>query len=309
MSLTSSILIRTKNEAEDISKTLKLIYKQSFQPIEIIVVDSGSTDGTVEVAKQCGNIKLIKILPEEFSFGRSLNIGFDAAEGNIVVSISAHAFPCDQHWLQNLVKHFEDSQVAGAYGRQLPHPEAWPPVRRDYLAYYGNQLKVQSCHSSYSDHCFSNANAAIRRECWEKRPFNEILTGTEDREWARAILEFGFKLIYDPEAAVYHSHNESLQKVFQRTYRETLAHKALYGGKTSLRKALQKWYRSTLADTSFILREKKDYLWILQVPVYRLFSAYGYLRPDLPPALWEPFTSQRWLISSLNQQKGVNGER
>lgn len=286
MSITTSILIRTKNEAQYISKTLRLVTNQSSKLKDIVVVDSGSTDETVNIVKQWSDVKLIQIQPEEFTFGRSLNIGFKATEGEIVVPLSAHAFPCNQYWLQNLVKHFDDPEVAGVYGKQVPQPDAWPSVQRD-LTFYGDQLRIQTNPDSPREHFFSNANAAIRRKYWEKQCFDETLTGCEDREWTRAMLRLGYKVIYEPEAAVYHSHNEPLFQVYQRTYREALAFQSIYKEKMSLHHALRKWHRSVLADIRFILQNGKAYEWILRTPIYRLFWIYGQLKPSLPAPMWK----------------------
>ncbi|MCU0532596.1 MAG: glycosyltransferase [Hydrococcus sp. Prado102] len=303
METTISILIRTKNEAKDLPKALELIRQQSLKPTEIIVVDSGSTDGTVEIIRQQNDIKLIEMKPEEFTFGRSLNIGFQAAKADIIISLSAHAFPCDRDWLKHLVQHFDNPQIAGVYGKQAPQPDAWPPVQRDYLDYYGDRMRLQSNPEKFNDYSFSNANSAIRRQYWEKRLFDETLTGNEDQEWAQAMLKKGYKIVYEPKAAVYHSHNEPLFKVYQRTYREALATQQLYERKMTLRGALETYYRSILADRRFILDRDEQREWLLRSPVYRLFWTFGYLRPNLPNALWEPLINQWKRISSLAEQK------
>jgi rhamnosyltransferase len=298
-----SILIRTKNEAKDLPKALELIRQQSFKATEIIVVDSGSTDGTIEIIQRQNDIQLIEMKPEEFTFGRSLNIGCQAAKGDIIVSLSAHAFPCDRDWLKNLAQHFNDPQIAGVYGKQVAQPDAWPPVQRDYLEYYGKQTRFQENPEKFNDHSFSNANSAIRRSCWEKRLFDEILTGGEDREWAKTMLELGFKIVYEPEASVYHSHNEPFLKVYQRTYRESLAKKSIYDTNMTLRSACETWYRSILADRRFILAHNEKRGWLLRSPVYRLFWTLGYLRPHLPKALWEPFVNRWKKMNHLATQK------
>ena len=297
MSIQASVLIRTKNEANDLPKALELIRRQSVQPVDIVVVDSGSTDGTVEIIQQQADVKLIQMPPEQFTFGRSLNLGFTRIEGDVVISISAHAFPCDTTWLESLIKPFDDPRVAGVYGKQVSHPDAWPPVQRDYLNCYREQAQIQTCSEEFSDHRFSNANSAIRSTCWQQRAFNEALTGGEDREWAKAMLELGHTIVYEPQAAVYHSHNETLQQVFRRTYRETLAHQAIYpegGGRImSLSIAFKMWYRSVKGDLSFIRAQGKEYVWLMRSPLYRLYWVYGFLKPSLPGALWKPFV-KRW---------------
>lgn len=293
----TSILIRTKNEAKDIAKTLNLVTDQTLKPDEIIVVDSGSTDGTIALVQQRSDVKLLTMHPEDFTFGRSLNLGFAATQTELVIALSAHAFPCDRDWLKNLVEPFADARVAAVYGKQTPHADAYPPVERDYRSFYGNELRVQTNPNDFSDRTFSNANAAIRRQCWEKRPFDETLSGCEDVEWAWAMLMLGDTIIYAPDAAVYHSHNEPLRQVYQRTYRETLALQTLYAQDMGLRDAWKTWYGSVLADWRFILQQNKDRQWLLRSPLYRLFWTVGYLSPNLPVALWKPLYKQwnkRW---------------
>jgi len=288
MNVNISVVIRTKNEAKYIAEALELITNQSVKSLEIIVVDSGSTDGTVEIVKQWRDVKLIEMSAAEFTFGRSLNIGFEAAKGEVVASISAHAFPCNCYWLENLVKHFDSPDIAGVYGKQLPQPDAWPPVQRDYLECYHEQLLIQSNPDNSKDRTFSNANSAIRRQCWEKHKFDEKLTGCEDVEWAWAILKLGYKIIYEPQASVYHSHNEPLGKLFKRCYRESIALKELYDNEISLISTFRSWLASIKADFKFILRNKLDYRWLLRVPFYRLIAKYGAIKPYISLTLSTP---------------------
>ncbi len=284
-----SIVVRTKNEAEDIKKTLCLVGRQILKPCQIIVVDSGSTDGTVEIVQGWSGIKLIQIDGERFTYGWALNIGFAAAEGEIVVSLSAHAFPCHEQWLNNLVRHFDDLLVAGVYGRQLPHTDAWPPVKRDLLnSPYGEQLRIQRNPGDPRDHYFSNVSAAIRRKFWLEHAFDETLPYCEDWEWAHAMLRSGYKIVYDPDAAVFHSHNESFLKVYDRSYKEALARRLLYDDSgVGLRGGLKMWLSTLLGDIRFIVRNGGDRRWLFWAPVYRLPGIYAHLRPGLSAALWK----------------------
>ena len=115
----ASIVIRTKNEAASIAETLGRIEDQDFSgSYEVVVVDSGSTDSTLQIVKKY-EVKLIQIPQKEFSYGRSLNVGADIAKGTYVVNLSAHAFPRDKGWLTNLIACFDEVDVAAVYGRQL----------------------------------------------------------------------------------------------------------------------------------------------------------------------------------------------
>lgn len=274
MTPTICVLIRAKNEAKDIGKAIELVLDQTL-PAEVIVVDSGSTDGTLDIVRQYPTVRLIEMPAAEFSFGRSLNLGIAATSAEIVVALSAHAFPCDRHWLENFVRHFNNPQVAGVYGRQVPHPDAYPPVKRDCLDYYGTAPRIQTNPGCVNDREFSNANSAIRRSCWQEQPFDEKLPYSEDQVWALAMLKRNYHLCYEPEASVFHSHNETLDQVFRRCYREAVASRTLYNRQMSLKSALIGWSFAVLWDTLFILQHKQDYGWLFRSPIYRFFSIYG----------------------------------
>ena len=110
-----SVVIRCYNEVKHIGRLLVGIERQRNRDVEIIVVDSGSTDGTLDVTAHFP-VTLLHIAPERFSFGRSLNIGCAAATGDVVVVCSAHVYPTHADWLDLLVAPFEDPAVAVVYG-------------------------------------------------------------------------------------------------------------------------------------------------------------------------------------------------
>src|SRR5207244_6851237 len=113
-----SIIVRTFNEARHIRRCLEGILSQRVSfPFEIILVDSGSTDGTLDVVEKF-DVKVVKINPEEFTFGRSLNRGIEQASGEFCVMISAHGYPANESWLENLLHPFGNDKVALVYGKQ-----------------------------------------------------------------------------------------------------------------------------------------------------------------------------------------------
>ena len=284
--MTVSIVIRTKNEEVFLPQTLESIYSQEFRDFDVIVVDSGSSDGTLNIVRGFKSIKLVQIRSEEFTYGRALNIGTAEAAGNVVVFLSAHAIPANDRWLSSLVGHFTDASVAGVYGKQLPHGNAYPPVRAQLLGRFKSTSQAQT---SPDQHFFSNANAAIRRDVWERTPFNEEICYCEDQMWARTVLSLGHKIMYEPEAAVYHSHNESIRKVYQRSRLEELGFLAIYPERQwSLTTFCNIWWRKVLRDVKFIMANNEERKWLLIVPVYRFFEVYGFLEPHLPGVLWRP---------------------
>ena len=116
-----SIVIRCHNEAKHIGRLLEDIGRQTVGDVEIIVVDSGSTDGTLGIVGSYP-AKIVHIRHEDFTFGRSLNRGCAEARGEILVFASAHVYPVHRNWLERLVAPFEDPRVAVSYGRQVGHP-------------------------------------------------------------------------------------------------------------------------------------------------------------------------------------------
>ena len=112
-----SVVIRAYNEAAHIGRLLEGLSRQTVRDQEIILVDSGSTDTTVEQAAKAA-AKVVHILPKEFTFGRSLNIGLAAATRELVVIASAHVYPVYPDWLERLLEPFSDPQVALTYGKQ-----------------------------------------------------------------------------------------------------------------------------------------------------------------------------------------------
>lgn len=199
MSIAVSIIVRTKNEERWISHCLKMIASQSYQDFEIILVDNASTDHTVNVAKRFAIEKIINI--DDFKPGLAINQGIHASSGKYIVCLSAHCVPVDINWLANLVRNLNSDEIAAAYGRQIPVSFTDDVDKRDLLITFGQDRRVQ-----VKDYFFHNANSIFRRDVWDSCPFDEKVTNIEDRVWAKEILAKGYKIIYDPEASVYHHH-------------------------------------------------------------------------------------------------------
>ena len=194
-----SIVIRTRNEEKWLNSCLQAVFNQSYKDFELIVVDDHSTDATLSIAKQF-DIKIISY-DGQFFPGAALNTGIRESVGDFIVCLSGHCIPTTEEWLANLRNGFADQSVAGVYGRQEPLPYSSDTDKRDLWTIFGMDRKVQR-----RDSFFHNANSMLRRDVWEKIPFDEKLTNIEDRFWAKKVLENGYTVIYEPEASVYHWH-------------------------------------------------------------------------------------------------------
>lgn len=195
-----SVVIRAKNEANWIRRCLKAVSLQDTSSLEVILVDNDSTDDTAKIARSFG-VKVLSLPDQKFSFGRALNIGFSEAQGDLVVSLSAHCIPLSNHWLECLTMNFVQPSVAAVYGRQEPLPDSEDFDKRDLWTTFGIERRIQR-----KDFFFHNANSAIRRKTWELLPFDESLSGVEDRDWAKRVLALGHEIVYEPLASVAHYH-------------------------------------------------------------------------------------------------------
>ncbi|CAN5258015.1 hypothetical protein BH20ACT22_BH20ACT22_16280 [soil metagenome] len=219
---TASILIRTKNEARSLGATLKQVSSQTLPPYEIFIIDSGSHDETLEIAARFP-VQIIDIPQREWSYSRALNLGAAQAKGEIIVCLSAHCLPTDNHWLERLLRHFDDPSVAAAWGpscrpdRPLPPPQ--PPTRQQPGDY---TLETRTFG-------LENSNSALRRALWLEFPFDESLPATEDKAWAMEAMKRGYSLIFDPSAAVWHEAH-STSNSFRRNRAVLVGFRMLFPG-------------------------------------------------------------------------------
>ncbi len=275
-----SLVIRTKNEAGSLEPLLEMTKKQTVQPVDIVLVDSGSTDRTVEIARSFG-CHVIEIPPESFTFGYSLNVGLEAARGDVAVGISAHCLPENDRWIEELVRPFTDERVAGTYGQQIPFDDAGIIERKGLKEAYPDG--DASCDTG--GELFSNAHNAVRLDVWRKMDFDEVLTGAEDIEWAIRARERGYKIVYTPKSRVFHSHRETLRGVTKRFYREALALGMFDTGFSrsyGLFGAVLRWVKAVLLDYLFLFTNFVSFSffikWLIFIPVFRAGVYYGQLR-------------------------------
>lgn len=284
-----SIIIRCYNEAEHIGKLLHGLSEQSVQNFEVILVDSGSTDGTVEIAKEYGVDEIVYIDPENFSFGRALNYGCEAANGDFCVIASAHVYPKRDDWLERLLEKFDDD-IALVYGKQRGN---------EVTTFSENQIFKQwfpehDIERQNYPFC-NNANAAIRRELWEEYPYDEQLTGLEDVDWAKRVQKDGYDISYTSDAEIIHVHDETAKEVLNRYRREAYAHKQIMPNQSfSLFDFVRLSTRNIISDYRVAFAEGEVVGNIIDIPKFRLLQFAGTYQGfakegPIPDRLWQRF--------------------
>lgn len=207
----ASVIVRARDKADTIERTFRALRRQTVDP-EIVVVDSGSRDATLQIARRFCDV-LVEIPPEQFTYGRALNVGAEHASAPVHFALSAHAAPASDEWIERAIGHYDDPEVAAAAGGRHG-PDGSPlhgPFRHN--AAYARR------HPFWG---YSNHAASWRSEVWRRFPFDERLPASEDREWSWRVLDAGWYIVIDPRLDVDQSHRsrESWVAWFRRSRRE-----------------------------------------------------------------------------------------
>jgi len=268
-----SLVIRCYNEEKHIDNLLSGVMAQSLKGVEIILVDSGSTDATLSVAAKYP-VRVLRIAQEEFSFGHSLNIGCAAASADIIVFASAHVYPVYKDWLEHLITPFDDPEVALVYGKQRAAADAWYAEQQIYKKWFPDSSITEQSHPFCN-----NANAAIRKSLWEISPYNSELTGLEDLEWAKRHYEAGRKIVYSAEAEILHVHDERPRQIYNRYRREAIAFKRIYSDKSfTLLDFLLLFVANAFSDICHAWRDGIPLRELPGIPLFRLLQFWGTYR-------------------------------
>ena len=248
-----SIIMRSFNEAWALRETLSALAAQNYKQWELIVIDSGSTDGSVELFRQFQPKRLVEIPHREYNPARVMNQGMELASSDFGIFLNADATPQGPDWLGPLVTGLLDPQVAAVYGRQIPRPDCKAVFAHDYERCFGaNRESVKW------EHFFSMASSGIRKDIWAKRGFNERMQYSEDDEFTRWCRAQGYRVLYVPESVAMHSHNYTAAQAWKRGFGEGRALAAVcnsHGAKPAWgRKVLLGWMNDARRDLAFCAR-------------------------------------------------------
>ncbi len=225
-----SIILLTKNGRRYLHEVLQEIFGQQTRcTYEVIAIDSGSTDGTLDLLGEWP-IRVLSIGPAEFNHGETRNLGarLSNPSAKYLVYLTQDATPVSG-WLDSLVSVLdEDAAVAGAFSRHVPRPDCSPALARQMTEEWeqcgtpNRVIKRIDDPQDYAAHTsryiyFSNTSSCIRRTVWEGIPFARV-DFAEDAEWASRVLLAGYSLVYEPKSAVLHSHNYPLIRQFMQNF-------------------------------------------------------------------------------------------
>ena len=236
-----SVIMRCKNSDWVIHHALAALRGQRFRDWELIVIDSGSTDRTLEIVRAHG-ARLVEIPPEDYFPGRVLNLGARLARGELLVFQNSDGVPLGPDALGRLVAAFDDPAVEAALGRQVPRPGAPGWVRREYAASFPEAAEAAPWIT------LSMPFAAVRRSAWEAHPFYTDAWASEDTEWGLRARRRGAKIAYVKDALVMHSHDYTLRQGWGRRFVEGEADAFLRARPTPAWRVMARALRGAAAD-------------------------------------------------------------
>ncbi|PWT91518.1 MAG: hypothetical protein C5B54_05135, partial [Acidobacteria bacterium] len=224
--LDATVILLTFNGEQYLSQVLQMLDRQKVKPKETVVIDSGSTDHTLDIL-QSFEVRLHKIPNSEFSHSKTRNLAVRISNSNFIVFLTQDATPADSCWLEQLLLPFQKYEnVAGVYGRQAPRPSADPLEANDLRIGFPPERKFKTLpkdgfnqNNVWQLIHFSNASSAYRRELLMSNPFREDLEMAEDQEWAMRMMKKGYSFVYEPESIVLHSHDFTLTQKRERDFR------------------------------------------------------------------------------------------
>lgn len=213
-----SIILRSYNEAWALGATLAALQAQEYKNWELIVIDSGSTDGSADLIRKANPRHFHQIKPSEYNPSRVMNWGMRLAKGDYGIFLNADALPQNENWLRPLVEPLLNPKTAAVFGRQIPRLDCQAVYACDYERCFGPHRE-----SANWDHFFSMVSSGLRKDIWAQRGFLEKLQYAEDDEYTRWCKTKNYRVVYCPESVVMHSHNYTPAQSYKRSFGDARA--------------------------------------------------------------------------------------
>ncbi|MEI7533283.1 MAG: glycosyltransferase [Verrucomicrobiae bacterium] len=251
-----SIIMRSFNEAWALQGTLPALAAQDFKNWELIVIDSGSSDGSQELIRAAQPAHFVQITPKEYNPSRVMNQGMRLAKSEFGIFINADATPQGANWLRPLVNALQNPKTAACFGQQIPRPDCQAVFANDYDRCFGPNRE-----SAKWEHFFSMVSSGLRKDVWAKRGFREDLQYAEDDEYTRWCKAQGFDVVYVPESVAMHSHNYTPEQSYKRAFGDARAIGKAWSSSPSefnfLKTVFLGWASDVRHDLKFCVREQK----------------------------------------------------
>jgi cellulose synthase/poly-beta-1,6-N-acetylglucosamine synthase-like glycosyltransferase len=248
-------------------ETIDALAGQSSRPLEIVVIDSGSSRSIL--AKLAGSsegpvpVRLIEIPAEEYQSARTLNRAIAEARGDLCAVLSQDALPADTLYLELLASGLADKRVAGSYARQIPRSPGDPLVEKDLLTSYPPESRLQAAPDCW----FSNTCSLLRKSLWERHPFDERAGIAEDHEWAQWAQGQGYLIKYEARARIYHQHDyPDLPELWSRFRDEGSSLARIHGGSPGALRLATRSVREIASDFVWLARRHRLTGWPGSIP-------------------------------------------
>ena len=265
-----SVIIPVKNGLPHFRRVIDMLARQVLdRPFEVIVIDSGSSDGSKDVLPPDDErFRLVEIPSSAFGHGKTRNFGVEISRGEYCAFLTHDAAPANEHWLAELIRPLrEDPEVAGVFGRHIAYETATPFTRWELETHFSGlnnwpKVKITDAREYVRNqgirqvyHFYSDNSSCMRRSVWETLPYPEV-SFAEDQLWAKRAVEAGHAKAFAYDSVVYHSHDYTPWERLQRSYDEARALNELFGYQLcrSRREALRQTWRTTGRDMQLAWR-------------------------------------------------------
>lgn len=255
-----TIIMRSYNEGWALRETLPALQAQDYRNWELVVFDSGSSDGSVEMIRAAQPRHFVQLLPHEYRPSRVMNQAMELARTETAVFLNADATPQGANWLRPLAEALQNKRNAAVFGRQIPRPDCQAVFAHDYERCFG-----EARESAQWEHFFSMVSSGLRKDVWAQRGFLESMQYSEDDEYTRWCRAAGYNIVYCPESVVMHSHNYTPRQAYKRSFGEAWALAAVYNGHpsemTHPTRILAGWLADARRDLRFCQRARRLREW------------------------------------------------